>query len=89
MFWQRLAGSAYHVLVAQPALLPTATFDVSAGHGVYLPAGALIAGSLHTAVPMGLVDSQWFFNAFHSSREQSFRFGNLSAAAQPQRVPEL
>jgi hypothetical protein len=64
MFWQRLAGDDYHVLLQQPTILPVATLAVPADKGRYLQAGSAVLGTYHTAVALGLVDSSWFSNAY-------------------------
>jgi hypothetical protein len=64
MFWKYVAKTDYHVLLAQPLILPTQTLDVPQGQGTYLQAGDEILPGFHAAVSMGIVSSSWFFNAY-------------------------
>jgi hypothetical protein len=64
MFWKYVAKTDYHVLLAQPLILPTQTLDVPQGQGTYLQAGDEIVPGFHVAVPTGVVSNSWFLNAF-------------------------
>jgi hypothetical protein len=64
MFWKYVVKTDYHVLLAQPLILPTQTLDVPQGQGTYLQAGDEILPGFHVAVPTGVVSDTWFFNAY-------------------------
>jgi hypothetical protein len=64
MFWKYVGKTDYHVLLAQPLILPTQTLDVPQGQGTYLQAGDQILPGFHVAVPTGVVSDTWFFNAY-------------------------
>jgi hypothetical protein len=67
MFWKYVAKSDYHVLLRQPAVLPTQTVEVPPSQGVYLQAGDPIgppAFGAHTATATGVVSDSWFFAAY-------------------------
>ena len=59
-FWQYVAGDAYHVLLAQPAVLPTVTLSVPSGQGFLAPTGYQIRPGRTTGRPVGLLNYQWF-----------------------------
>jgi hypothetical protein len=63
MFWQEVARTNYHVLIAPARVLPTQTIVVPSGQGVCVktgdPVGLPILGT-HAAAPTGVVSTTWF-----------------------------
>ena len=62
-FWQQLAGSGYHVLLATPTQLPTVTINVPANQGTVEPAGTTF-GTHVAGRTLGLVNFSWFYGRY-------------------------
>lgn len=62
-FWQQLAGSGYHVLLAAPTQLPTVTINVPANQGTVEPAGTTF-GTHVAGRTLGLVNFSWFYGRY-------------------------
>jgi hypothetical protein len=57
-------GSGYHVLLGQPAVLPTVTINVPSNQG-------FLAIGRRTGARLGLMDGQWFFNKLNNAMRNS------------------